>query len=261
MTPLPALRSRDSYRQAAAKLVAVVKLVAPEVHPLHVVPSHTLPAAWRCTHSVLGYTGRDLSARLAAIGDLNPWHGPDRPAIVIDLERLKGNAHRRAKRQPEAKDVLFSRSAAEVLLHELGHVLTWAADPSPPAPAREHTLPPARHFEKMFSARRDTAVELGLQLMHDDRFTRAALHVCHRARAANVHADPLLVVGELFRPFDDKQYKEALGDEPQRLEHLPIGEVLRTPAPRAFSERYRDDLLTWWHDHERAGLTVSRSSV
>ena len=41
-------------------------------------------------------------------------------------------------------------------------------------------------------------------------------------------------------------YEAALSDEPARLAHKPLAEILETSPPRAFAELWRSDLRRWF---------------
>lgn len=135
----------------------------------------------------------------------------------------------------------LERSRADgVLIHELGHVVD------------------NRGLEAVVS---DEGIELTLQkdqakvalgdpVFVDDSgpapkwsghglsWIRAVIHLICRAGVSQWHVN---FADEGYGLSDRVEYIKALGDEPRRLESLPVAEILKQPAPAAFTELFERD--------------------
>jgi hypothetical protein len=78
---------------------------------------------------------------------------------------------------------------------------------------------------------------------HGKNFLRIVLHLQYRAQQAGIWLTPFRLCG--YRIFDlshANRYREALGDEPQRMTRASFQEILAIPEPSRFLRLWTDDL-------------------
>lgn len=133
-------------------------------------------------------------------------------------------------------------------LHELAHVV----ERPEPAPAPAPLDPQRLTFESLVLAHatsrpvaRPDAVRVApvVDPAHGLRFVRAALHLRHRAARHGVRVGPGLVFDARGRGLSHTNaYRASLGDEPVRMAHAAIRDVLATPLPEPFARLWADDV-------------------
>lgn len=129
-------------------------------------------------------------------------------------------------------------------LHELAHVV----ERPEPAPVSVPMEPQRLRFEALVLAdatARPVAVRVApvVDPAHGPRFVRAALHLRHRAGRHGVRVGPGLVFDARGRGLSHANaYRAALGDEPVRMAHAAIRDVLAAPLPEPFARLWADDV-------------------
>ncbi len=145
------------------------------------------------------------------------WHGR-RPAIYID----------------DVREELFGC----VLIHELAHVADVGFSDSPFV--FETTL---QAEATLWAETRDNPPVIdravGYDTVHGPQFVRACCHLWHRSRALGCFYSPTEIYnGKIYNVPEAWPAMDALGDEPQRLEELPIELFLNLPAPERFNNLF-----------------------
>jgi hypothetical protein len=87
---------------------------------------------------------------------------------------------------------------------------------------------------------------------HDSQWVRAVLHIMHRAKAWGLVTVPEAIadLSGQYGLSSLSEYTAALGNEPNRLDWVPIDEVLARPLPAEFEE-------LWAADVRRSGFVGS----
>lgn len=83
--------------------------------------------------------------------------------------------------------------------------------------------------------------------MHGKEFIRLCLHLQYRAVAAGFECSwtDLRCAGQQYELSPVWMYGNRLADEPSRLSHLPLTDVLETPEPKEFTELFETDTTNW----------------
>lgn len=199
--------------------------------PVYVVPqSAAVGLLWQASECE-GYTSPSLDLHLRGV--IGPgWRGRGPCLVVNDLLLV-----------PSAGEDLEPYFLATAV-HEFAHVLER---PSLFA-ERRHPEPARLTFEALALARAvaeppSEAQRRAEVLTHGDRFTRAALHLCHRAERAGVWVPTAQVCGGWKYGLSHAHaYRAALGDEPRRMSDARIRDVLGTPPPEPFARLWADGL-------------------
>ena len=124
------------------------------------------------------------------------------------------------------------------LVHESSHGLSegWAAT----QPSLPDYQPEPEVRTRQLAAVRKAATEISedptpKQLKtHGEAFYRTACHLQQRAAALGTYLPIVQVAGYPYVPVRPEALLAQLGDEPQRLAHLTIREILEKPAPAKF---------------------------
>jgi len=203
--------------------------------PLYIVPQSRLPTSRFGKSQCDGYTtgSLDLYCR-KTIGAA--WRGRG-PCMVLNDAELIG---------PNLLDAeLFFHITA---VHELAHILE--------RPALYHERPrtaptafgkEAANVARQVAADAPAIVKVVPFLGHGLRFIRAALHLCHRAKAAGVEFGPSWICGGSGYGLSHAVcYRKVLGDEPRRLIDTRIIDILRSPPPKAFYRLWAADVVHWF---------------
>jgi hypothetical protein len=198
--------------------------------PVYVVPQSVAVELFGHAKECDGFTtpSLDLYVRHA----IPAWRGRG-PCMVVNDIALVADV-------PDDLEPYFLATA----IHELAHILERAELHS----VRSEPEPARLTFEALVIARAvaeppTEATEAAEFLTHDDRFIRAALHLCHRAaRVGEPVPLPLVWNRRCYGMSHVRAYQAALGDEPRRLADAAIRDVLATPPPEPFARLWADDL-------------------
>ena len=199
----------------------------------------------------LAYPYVDLIAR-DHIGDR--WRGRG-PGFLLNDRALYAVAVASGANNPVWIRSQFRSNAVYTALHELGHVAEAGFDRTgewerSPEVVNCLTDQVKQTVVKTTPADFDANDQ---QRQHGPAWIRACCHLFHRAQA---HW-PFGVLPSLTPVCDTENYglsvvryyRDALGDEPARLAYLSLADVLRSPAPTAFTKLYQ-------HDRARALATL-----
>jgi hypothetical protein len=172
----------------------------------------------------MAWTGAGLDRRLRdRLELLGLWNGPGF-AVVTQSGFSRGTVGER-----------------EILVHEFAHWIEWQASPISDELMMWVLLHDWFTIRGVETADRQTesaVIERPPWAGHEAPFIRAAIHASHRA---GVYASDCRVAGAVYGLSACPWYEHALGDEPRRLESLPVAEILKTPAPAAFAELWASD--------------------
>jgi hypothetical protein len=133
-------------------------------------------------------------------------------------------------------------------IHELGHVVLARDDwreQQAFAPNASHaiTVDPATPPESWWP-------------WHGADWIRATVHLMHRAARRGIRTLPAITLAlDAFKLSDAEGYIVALGNEPERMVDATFDAILSTPAPRAFTELYRQQ------DAARRAASVSPTAA
>jgi hypothetical protein len=203
--------------------------------PVYIVPQSRLQADLAGPSRCEGYTtgSLDLYCR-EAIGA--EWRGRGACMVINDTDI--------GSMDPDDIELYFQ----VVAIHELAHILE--------RPALYHDRLPtdqaALQGEAADIAKRIAADALPVEdvvpfLGHGARFIRAALHLCHRAQAAGVPVAPAQVcAGSNYGLSHATCYRDALGTEFGWSAGDRMLNILRRPAPKAFSQLWTADVVHWF---------------
>jgi hypothetical protein len=192
--------------------------------PLYIVPLSQIRSMLGGPCACDGFTSPSLDLYLR--NDIGPaWRGRGPCMVVNDLDL--------DCEDPEDIEL----AVLATVLHELAHILE-----RPRLFNERRDVEPARLlFESIVMASyvQDPLPETAQnesRLQHGDRFLRTALHLCHRAgRVGTVVAPALVCPNRQYGLSKANAYRDALGNEPERMAGSTIPEMLRTPAPGAFA--------------------------
>jgi hypothetical protein len=209
--------------------------------PIYIVLQTRVPAEFGGTADCDGFTTPSLDLYMKDV--IGPaWRGRGACMVINDLDFT------------ETMDPADIESALTgVALHELAHILER------PAPYRDRQgADPARiQFEALclgasVAHEQMPATQLAVTPPyegHGHRFIRAALHLRYRAEVAGMLVPMFFFcAGTYYGLSHPNRYREALGDEPDRLAGLSIREILATPYPKAFWRLWTTDLARWHSD-------------
>jgi len=195
-------------------------------------------------HGPLGWTGSELDLALQSIlQDAGMWEGRGFATIIKESVFLD--------QQPLHRHWLLMN----VTFHEAGHFLTYPepvdhaaeeeVDSSPTSSEDCSCKAPSPTLSRsqwamidhvLWASSRSRNPELSKkQRCHGPEFLRVQAHIHHRMAAAGVVAieETLTCHVEPWTGF--REYWTALGDEPSRLAHLSIREILNIDPPPAFA--------------------------
>jgi hypothetical protein len=130
--------------------------------------------------------------------------------------------------------------------HEFGHVVSENWIPSPSDPGEMSTGVTAR-VEKFASVGlgSDNEARREAWFQHDAPWVRSYLHLCQRlGRALGLPCIPSF--SPCYGLSSAWKYQSALGDEPQRMGHIPLTELHATPPPEAFITLWKSDVRAWF---------------
>lgn len=135
-----------------------------------------------------------------------------------------------------------------VTLHELAHYVERLRIPIERNELEDWPEPLRLAFEKLQAKNfevdePDEPVEPLPWVGHGDDFIRACIHIQHRAAKLGHYysLNAMHVAGNTYALSDPDLYREALGDEPQRLENLPLADIWQHEPPATFE-------TVWLHD-------------
>jgi hypothetical protein len=199
--------------------------------PLYIVPLSQIRSMLGGPCACDGFTSPSLDLYLR--NDIGPaWRGRGPCMVVNDLDL--------DCEDPEDIEL----AVLATVLHELAHILE-----RPRLFHERQDVEPARLlFESIVMASYvqdplPATAQNESRLQHGDRFLRTALHLCHRAeRVGTVVAPALVCPNRQYALSNANAYRDALGNEPERMAGSTIPEMLRTTAPEAFARLWADDL-------------------
>jgi len=199
-----------------------------ESTPLYIIPTSDLPDNAGGASICSGYTTSSLDLYLR---DYIPnYHGRG-PCMVVEY--------------PIDGDFLPEDIAHFTLvtaLHELAHILD-----RPTLFANRTGVSPLKlKFESLVvgqASRRLRRTNLPAHFGHGIEFIRVCLHLRYRAKLAGVHIAPNnLCAGWQYGLSHASRYARALGDEPARRVEAKFREILTTPIPGLFHDRWLNDI-------------------
>jgi hypothetical protein len=176
------------------------------------------------------------------------WCGPG-PLIQLDVESIENGRHS------------FTLDTTGVLIHELGHILPAQRIEHDPEPTDELIAKEAKSQEYI-DALELRCIRKGLEPWlvggnHGLYFIRICLHLMHRAKALGVpHIVP--VAGFQYGLSPGWEYRDALGDEPERCRSMTFTEIQEQPKPAAFAKLWNDD-VNRWEEKQNEHRTTNRS--
>jgi hypothetical protein len=218
-----------------AEFRRLLRACAPEIPQVYTLDAADLQGTMPRADCMAWHTGFNHDIRQWLI-DRHEWRGI-LPVVVIDVEAIRGGA----------ADVPFTWTtlAHQVFVHELAHAVPYfdcGGRDIPREPTAERLERHREHYAK-WAANPTTLLPWA---GHDDWFTRAALHLRHRAIAEGFDI-PLhgLCAGWGYAMSPAWVYAEALGDEPERLANCSFDEIEATPAPAAFTELFETNKFNY----------------
>lgn len=215
--------------------------------PIYIVFSADLPGRQKLLHSS-AMTSKWLTAEMKPFLQ-DRWRGWG-PSMLINEQELVRFARESARVLPwTSSRTIVTQEFVDAVAHETGHILQygWNREPYPlPMPEWVDEI----SFEVTATLRAAEPVPLqGLSIPwseHDGIWIRLYLHASHRLQGAlAIQSEPT---------FDTKaiglsprwKYSARLGDEPTRLERLPLTKIVDVIPPEAFVAAWRDDVQRWW---------------
>ncbi len=252
---MPVIAGREWQYEIEARLRELLPIDFPESLPIYLAGRRELSARFEhpdgaCT----AYTGLAVDLRLRPwLECLGLWKGRGFAAVFFETEFPPW--------APSRSYLL--RFLPNIALHEAAHYLEDARSPAASfdfgalSPAAQDSiqdwlLEDSAPIDK--NGQHPSGDPLRATLprpfhWHESQFTRAAVHLVARTASGGFHTTgdsakfmSLRVAGERYGMSGFDAYREALGDEPQRLEEIPIREILATPAPAEFEGLWRADL-------------------
>lgn len=214
------------------------------VGPVYIVNSR-LPAA------MSGCTGENVDlAYRSEIGD--QWKGRG-VAILLDTNKYQLDTQRlRAVNNADdatihAMEGYVVKTVLRLLLHEIGHAVMW----TPSAVTSRKTQQDIRQTIDADVSAWTTPTTIDSRLPspfsdHAADFVRACLHLHFRARRQGVSL-PLfgLAAGYQYGMASIEKYRQALGNEPWRLQDASFQVIASSPPPRRFVDLWAADVANW----------------
>lgn len=235
--------------------------------PLYVIPLSSLKGAAR--HSkCAGWTSRNLWRRLRGH---RHFVGPGYAMVLNDLMAI-GQARAALRSHPTTANrnpidlIAVMRDVVwywllETALHELAHIVDGpplsaplqrprsrgATNSAPFAVACSLVSTPREVAEHYADRRQDETLRETRHPFaggdHGERFIRAAIHIESRFRRTHDWEIDICAAGREYGLSPLQVYREALGDETQRLRGEPLREILDSKPPDAFLLRYLNDFV------------------
>jgi hypothetical protein len=198
--------------------------------PVYVVPQSAIAANFGNAEATYGYTLASLDLLLRdEIG--TSWQGRG-PCMVINDIAMQQDI-------PGSIEAEF----LSTVLHELAHVFeSQMAFNSTPAMRVAQVKADQQVVAQTVQQHPPRWNRLRSYQQHDHRFFRALFHLRHRAERQGVRLSP-------FRHHDDSRdtlmtmlnFRDALGEEPERLRKLSLRDILASPCPAEFCQLWIDD--------------------
>jgi hypothetical protein len=170
------------------------------------------------------------------------WRGPAPAMLIDDVGIVRAYRGR------------LDDAASEftgIVTHEMAHIACvpglYARDDEQPDAGdgsdEELFAMSIRMPEKEFApARAARSVRVG----HEWPFLRECLHIRHRLERRGIEClMPLIVPHPYYGISTLATYWRALGDEPERLESLPLTSISDIDPPERFVDLWNSDLATW----------------
>ena len=233
-------------RLTSAWLESLCETLCPE-RPPFVLFNCELPENRRIPPCVLGATARGgLDVVLYdALGQRLQKKGR-RPVIIVNAKQCAVFA--RFEHPFVNERISARRKILRTLAHEVAHVV--ADDPQPGDESAEFAVLADAALAKFVSAPPPAAIEQPIPWQaHDAGFARLLFHVMHRLRPL---VDVPLPFGDEYDPrayalaHREDQYRDSLGDEPERLTDVPLTQLSAIAPPERFVELWRADLRAWF---------------
>jgi hypothetical protein len=235
---LPMLTEKVDIDALCAHAESLCRRIAPldlgDV-PLYIVPQSRLPVGRFGKSQCDGYTTGSLDLYCQrTIG--SAWRGRGACMVINDADV--------AGMEPLDAELFFD----VIAVHELAHILERSAlyhDRAKVAPRQLRQE--AAGIARLVAADAPDAEKIVPFLGHGARFIRAALHLCHRAQAVGAWiAASRVFYGARYGLSHAAAYRKALGTEPRRLANVRMHDILRSPAPKAFSRLWTADVVHWF---------------
>lgn len=184
----------------------------------------------QCHGRLGGLTAVGLSA-LVRESMPGEYFGPS-PAIAIVDDHLRDGTY-----SPDGSAMLFD----SMVLHEFTHIVSAGVSfeicpESDPEQLRDLVQMPSAEWPSHTGPLRWAG--------HDCRFIRALCHLHHRMQSRGHWVSLSLAFShESYGLSSVEEYADALGDECQRKDWLPMSEALALPMPAKFQKLWTDDVV------------------
>ncbi|MDY0165824.1 MAG: hypothetical protein RBS80_04725 [Thermoguttaceae bacterium] len=210
----------------------------------YVALASTLPSPYSALgRRHLAWTGNCLDVALRR--HLRPWRGRGGCIMLGDVALSETVAETAAGRPGANTGRILESLLADVLGHELGHVVRsgWTFHDLPQD--AELSIKPAVEAwaRAVHPAARETAVPWSY---HDGQWIRLAQHAAARiGRLLGLAAMASLEL-ENYGLSAGWRYAAALAGEPDRLVGMKLRELAETSPPEAFARLWRADIRRWY---------------
>ena len=228
-------------RQLRAEIELAAERILPEAPAVYIGLVSELPSTFRC-NGAMAFSGKDLDVALRP-------HLPGRRgrgvAVVVDDLELADYVSEICRARPAApRKTLLRAEFATLVCHELAHVIgeSWIPSPGEPPPAETIRRAEILAWCLLGAPPRDPVP----WAEHSASFFRLLLHVAYRLRTVLRWSFVPQADHELYGLSPLWRYEGALGDEPDRLGHLPLTAISDNPPPAAFARSWAADLKRWF---------------
>ena len=206
------------------------------------------PADWRPGIAAICFRNNGDADYRTVIGDR--WRGRGL-VIGVCLRTIRTDALALRPHWPRVPiRRLFDRMLLSTFAHELAHVARDCNPPKPDDPLPEPSTKLADVLQVLAAAGADFSPgTMGGYVpfaAHDARFFRAACHVGHRLAETLDYQFLLELFSEGVGLSSSWHYSASLGDETERLAHLPLAEIDGIAPPDVFQHVWCSDIRRWY---------------
>lgn len=252
ISPEALLRIRERTESLLRTLLAHELRV--DGKPLHVVTKSEHPPLFAERTNVRGFYGPDVDLMCTPfLTQVGRWTG--NRAVVLAVDDLASRIARQSA-EHTASNVIC------IALHEAGHYLDKRNTPAQEPTEFDVDAELAETREWQCVDRTTNAARLDHLQGHSCRFTRAGLHLAHRARQL-LEGKPVIVSSSMVvnsHEIEDlRPYREALAGELADVT-TPISEILDRPLPESFKAAFSRDALAFLMSLPKPGEPASITS-
>ena len=159
------------------------------------------------------------------------------PAMVID--DLKARDVARIEDLPSLEGAIVRANA----IHEMAHLVDMGFDLTNDVTTAAIQAREIAETTRLCASKPQLAAPF---LCHTATWIRVALHLVHRVRQQGLHVDAGSVfLSDYYQVSPHDAYREALGDEFDRLGAATFAEIMRTPPPADFQDLWNQDVMDW----------------